>query len=312
MYANYLANKLGLNTGEDVIQINIVSHTGASGFHRLANQPLFYGDIPPGTEVLMVDDFVGMGGTLANLKGHIEEQGGNVIGSTVLTGKPFSARLKLSGDMLGKLRSKHGTEIEQWWQQRFGFGFDKLTQSEARYLYRTKDVDTIRDKIIAATKSRGRPVPSGASAQINKDNQDPSDEGFSSSEPKKKPEPFSIKKAEKAFNNILEKLKDKPVVVQKNIIRQIGRVAKKDSGAMDKLLAADKSIAKEISAFVKGWGSFSDGFNTPPDNLVDWFKYNIVDRFSSLQKVQKSIEDVSGKLADSVNVYMQETLESKG
>ena len=59
-----------------VAQINVVAHTGADGFSRLARQAEFAGAVQPGCEYVLVDDFVGMGGTLANLKGHIESKGG--------------------------------------------------------------------------------------------------------------------------------------------------------------------------------------------------------------------------------------------
>ena len=51
---------------------------------------------------------------------------------------------------LEELRQKHGKEFEIWWEERFGYSFDRLTQSEARYLARSPDVETIRDRIAAA------------------------------------------------------------------------------------------------------------------------------------------------------------------
>ena len=51
--------------------------------------------------------------------------------------------------MLAELRAKHG-QLEDWWRERFGFGFEALTASEARYLSHTTDADTIRDRIVAA------------------------------------------------------------------------------------------------------------------------------------------------------------------
>lgn len=155
-----LADELGRHTdwGTDsaVVQKNVVEHTGADGFSRLAKQAAFDGLIVPGKDYLLVDDFIGQGGTLANLKGHIEAHGGTVVGATVLTGKPFSAKLALSNDQLHALRKKHGTELEKWWQNQFGHGFDCLTQSEARYLERSPDADAIRNKIIEAKQAGNR------------------------------------------------------------------------------------------------------------------------------------------------------------
>jgi hypothetical protein len=129
--ANQLGADLGLDVASGVIQNNIVMHTGAGGFERLARQASFEGPIVPGREYLMVDDFVGQGGTLANLKGHIEINGGHVIAATSLTGKDYSAILTPAIDQLAALRAKHGRELEDWWRGRFGHGFDELTQSEA-------------------------------------------------------------------------------------------------------------------------------------------------------------------------------------
>lgn len=79
--------------------------------------------------------------------------GGHVIGAVALTGKPYSAKLALTDQQLGELRDRHGG-LEDWWRKRFGFGFEALTQSEARYLARTADADTIRNRVAEAGQSR--------------------------------------------------------------------------------------------------------------------------------------------------------------
>ncbi len=150
IFADELGQRLIWPVDSSIIQTNVVAHTGADGFSRLARQAEFDGAIQAGTGYVMVDDFIGMGGTLANLRGFIESQGGEVLAAVTLTGKPHSAQLQLTTDRLNELRNKHGTELEHWWQQRFGHAFDALTESEARYLVRTTDADTIRDRIIAA------------------------------------------------------------------------------------------------------------------------------------------------------------------
>jgi hypothetical protein len=150
VFADELAQRLDLVVDSGIVQTNVVAHTGANGFGRLARQPFFEGSVAAGQDYVLVDDFVGMGGTLANLRGYIEAQGGKVIGAVTLTGKPYSAKLSLEQTQLQELREKHGTNLESWWQENFGHAFDCLTQSEARYLARTSDVDTIRDRIAEA------------------------------------------------------------------------------------------------------------------------------------------------------------------
>jgi predicted amidophosphoribosyltransferase len=91
--AELLSEWLGLRVTESVVQSNTVGHTGASGFQRLANQAFFAGEVERGHHYLLVDDFIGQGGTLANLIGYIDRAGGHAVGATVLTGKPYSAKL---------------------------------------------------------------------------------------------------------------------------------------------------------------------------------------------------------------------------
>lgn len=145
-----------------VIQSNKVTHTGASGFERLQRQALFSGPVLIGLNYILVDDFVAQGGTLANLRGHILAQNGYVIGATVLTGKRYSADLALGHERLQQLRRQHG-QLEYWWRQRFGFGFECLTASEARYLCHTATAENIITGLEAAAGSRRGRITGGES-----------------------------------------------------------------------------------------------------------------------------------------------------
>ena len=155
--ARLLSEGLGVPFDTAVVQTNVVAHTGAGGYGRLARQAAFGGEAEKGREHVMVDDFIGQGGTLANLRGWIEKQGGTVVGAVGLTGKPYSAKLNPSGEQLHELRQKHGPDFEKWWREHFGHAFDCLTQSEARYLARSPDADAIRDRLAAAVCEGGFP-----------------------------------------------------------------------------------------------------------------------------------------------------------
>ena len=155
--ARLLSRHLDIPFDADVVQTNVVGHTGADGYGRLARQAAFKGKVEKSREYMMVDDFIGQGGTLANLRGWIEKQGGKVIAAVGLTGKPFSAKLNPSEEQLHELRQKHGPGFENWWRERFRHAFDCLTQSEARYLARSPDVDTIRNRLAAAVREGSVP-----------------------------------------------------------------------------------------------------------------------------------------------------------
>lgn len=122
-------------------------------FGVYARQAEFQGPVKAGCEYVLVDDFVGMGGTLANMKGYIESNGGRVLAAACLTGKSHSAKLVVSPERLLELRTQHGTELENWWIGHFAHTFDALTESEARYLTRTETADAIRDRIAAAEQA---------------------------------------------------------------------------------------------------------------------------------------------------------------
>lgn len=153
--ANLISRLLGVPVTRGIVQLNSVGHTGADGFTRLANQALFDGPVVAGKTYFIVDDFVGQGGTLANLIGFIRSRMGDVLGATVLTGKPFSAKLAPEYGQIAALRAKHGAQLEEWWKQSFGFGFECLTRSEARYLQNSADAQTVRDRVVAAGLADG-------------------------------------------------------------------------------------------------------------------------------------------------------------
>jgi hypothetical protein len=140
---------LGWETDTGLVQANIVDHAGDIGFHHLACQALFDGAVRPGQAYVLVDDFIGQGGTLANLRGHIVRQGGIVLGATVLTGNSAAAALVPDAATLQEVREKHGS-IESWWEQYFGFGFDCLTAAEAGFLAVNSDSAEVRARIEAA------------------------------------------------------------------------------------------------------------------------------------------------------------------
>lgn len=167
--AEYLGSKLHWLVESSIVQSNVVAHTGADGFSRLARQAEFDGSVSKHACYVLVDDFVGQGGTLANLRGFLLHNSAQVIGGTVLTGKLYSAMLSSDEQQINHLREKHGTELESWWFSHFGFGYDCLTRSEARYLLNTPAAERIRNKIAQAIETgnfptRGKMSPGGMNA----------------------------------------------------------------------------------------------------------------------------------------------------
>lgn len=152
MAAEVLAQQLGLKANTSIMQADKVSRGGSGAMHRLANQPAFEGKVEPGQAYVLLDDTLAQGGTLAQLKTHIEREGGHVVLATALTAKDYSRKLALDPASLRKVRGRFGA-IEGWWKEQFGHGFDGLTESEARAIL-TFDrgrlsADGLRNRILA-------------------------------------------------------------------------------------------------------------------------------------------------------------------
>jgi hypoxanthine-guanine phosphoribosyltransferase len=99
-----LSDALGFELSTEIVQTSKAAHTGSSGWWRLKSPALFSGEVAPGRPYILIDDFIGMGGTFANLRGWIEAHGGTVIHAQALTDKPHSANLALQDSTLQALR----------------------------------------------------------------------------------------------------------------------------------------------------------------------------------------------------------------
>jgi hypothetical protein len=88
----------------DVVQTNKVGHTRAHAFNPLVTPAAFEGRVRKGADYVLVDDHVGVGGTLANLKGFLETNGGRVVGMTTLTESRDARQIALRPEVLGMLK----------------------------------------------------------------------------------------------------------------------------------------------------------------------------------------------------------------
>ncbi len=162
--AEVLAARLGLQVDDQLVQADKVGRGGGDAVYRLANQPGFDGAVQAGQDYLLIDDTLTQGGTLAQLKTHIEDAGGRVVLATALTGKAYSRKLALSPDTLARVRERFGS-IENWWRGQFGYGFDGLTESEARAVLSLDNgrlsADGLRDRVAAAGVRGARPLDEG-------------------------------------------------------------------------------------------------------------------------------------------------------
>ena len=146
--AQVLGSLLGLPVDAGIIKTSAFRRTDGKGWERLALPPVFAGQLAqPSRGALIVDDALTQGGTLASLRGWLEGQGAHVSAAVALTGKPISATLAIQPATLKAVRGRYA-KIENWWIGTFGYGFDRLTESEAQYLLKHgANADAARNRI---------------------------------------------------------------------------------------------------------------------------------------------------------------------
>jgi hypothetical protein len=141
----------------DVIQINKVGHTRARAFNRLVTPAAFEGRVLVGADYVLVDDHVGLGGTLANLKGFVETHGARVVAMTTLTESREARQIALRPSVIDMLKGRHGEGLGKLWQREFGHGLECLTNIEAGILHREQSLESIGDRLAqAAVEARER------------------------------------------------------------------------------------------------------------------------------------------------------------
>lgn len=163
--ANIIAAKLGLQADDELYQSNRPMRTQKGGLERIFHQPTFAGEVSPGARYFLLDDTLTQGATLANLAKYIRAKGGIVCGIAALDGKSYSVIIKPNPEIIAKLEEKFG-EIQDHFERVFGYGFDQLTQSEARYLANFEPAELVRERILAQEPQRKwTPVPAAGNQE---------------------------------------------------------------------------------------------------------------------------------------------------
>jgi hypothetical protein len=149
VYATALAKHFDAYLEIGVRQVNVVSHTFADAQTRILGQPMFMGKIQPGSRVLIVDDVVTYGSTLANLRGWLQQQGATVVGATTLAAGFGGTKLALPDIVRNRLLDRFPTQAEALANE-LGFSADCFTNREARFLAGLKNEHEMQRLIVAA------------------------------------------------------------------------------------------------------------------------------------------------------------------
>ena len=151
-FAAYFGHVTGLRVNDGIVQNNQTGHTGSGSDYRMAHRPSFDGAVIPGQTYIIVDDVVTMGGTLGELRAHIESRGGKVGAITTLAAAQFSAQIALTPKTKLALETKFDqVALREWLQQNdiYGGEFGALTEAEGRWLLAAKTLDAAGNRLAA-------------------------------------------------------------------------------------------------------------------------------------------------------------------
>jgi hypothetical protein len=135
-----------------IVQSNKVAHTRAPGFQRIVTPASFDGEVRSGVNYVIVDDHVGFGGTIANLRGYVMAGGANVVGVVTLTCSPNSQILPVFKSTLDVIYERYGKEIDAFWEERFGHTIACLTEREAILVSRQRSLVQLEDYLATAER----------------------------------------------------------------------------------------------------------------------------------------------------------------
>jgi hypothetical protein len=143
--ADYIGEKTGLETEDDILQSNIVGHTGAGQNVRLFERPEFEGSVWAGGNYIIIDDMVTMGSTIGELRNYIEHNGGNVVDVITLSTQHDNNKLiALTPETKLALGKTFGVKLDDGMYDMTSFGefleeseiyggqYEALTESEAQ------------------------------------------------------------------------------------------------------------------------------------------------------------------------------------
>jgi hypothetical protein len=155
----YIKELTGLEADDDILQSNIVGHTGAGQNVRLFNRPKFEGEVKAGRNYIIVDDMVTMGSTLGELRNYIEHNGGIVVDMiTLSTQHENNKTIALGGETKIALEKTFGVKSDEGTYDMmlfsgfleeceiYGGCYEALTESEARALLSSKGLDEARNR----------------------------------------------------------------------------------------------------------------------------------------------------------------------
>jgi len=151
--AKFIGKMAGIGVDDSIVQTNIAQRTGKDELYRFAFRASFGGEVQRGRDYVLVDDVFAMGGSLNELRLHVERGGGRVVRMAALSIGGHGNIIAPSRETLGGLLDRHGEKSVQSFLEDISLyegNHKTLTEPEAASLRRTPSLDAARDRILAA------------------------------------------------------------------------------------------------------------------------------------------------------------------
>jgi N12 class adenine-specific DNA methylase/predicted RNA methylase len=145
----------GFAVDDSIVQTNRAERTKKDSPLRLVIRPEFAGEVQAGRKYIIVDDALGQGGTISELRHFIENNGGEVAAVSALTSGIYGSKIKPDAQIIKKIEDKHGRQQTEKFLRKYNIAgkLEALTNKEARYIARQPSLDGLRDRILAAAQA---------------------------------------------------------------------------------------------------------------------------------------------------------------
>jgi orotate phosphoribosyltransferase len=131
-------------------------HTGMNMMERLISRASFGGGVKPDAKYVLVDDVTTVGATLSDLASYIQDNGGIVVGSVLLTNAMRTGSIFPLQKTISRLEAQYGNTIREI----FGIEPSALTKEESQYLLGFRTDDELRNRAATARDSRRERIAS--------------------------------------------------------------------------------------------------------------------------------------------------------
>ncbi|MEI7671229.1 MAG: JAB domain-containing protein, partial [Deltaproteobacteria bacterium] len=157
----------GLRMDDQMYQIGKAKRSGLDAAQRLLARKEFSGDVAKGEKYILVDDVLTQGGTIHELRHHIVNNGGEVVGVISLAFSAGSNIIAIKTETVNDLSGRFGREKLERILDEYNISgtIEALTESEGRAILRFKSLDTLRNRLTEASDALRQENDSGEKSQ---------------------------------------------------------------------------------------------------------------------------------------------------